>query len=319
VAKTADHLPLHRQEKIFERHGVDISRKTMCGWLAQCAHLLKPLYGSLKEVLFQSKVIGTDDTSVKVLDGKLPFARTGRIWPYCGDPNHPVILYDYTATRERAGPEAFLKGYRGYLQADAYGGYDAFFKDPARGLIEVGCWSHARRYFYKALDSDQPRMGPALLLIAQLYRVEKQARGCTPEDRLRLRQLESRPILELHDYLLEIEVEVLPKSPEGRAVRYTLKNWTALTRYCDDGDLAIDNNATERVIRGVAVGRHNWVFFGSDEGGKTAAVLRSFVASCQRVGVDPFAWLKDVLSRIAHHSIHQLAELLPHNWALAQA
>jgi transposase len=140
VAKTADHLPLHRQQKIFERYGVDISRKTMGGWLAQCGDLLKPLYGSAKEVLFQSKVIGTDDTGVKVLDIKLPFARTGRIWPYYGDADHPVILYDYTATRERAGPEEFLKGYRGYLQADAYGGYDAFFKDPARGLIEVGCW-----------------------------------------------------------------------------------------------------------------------------------------------------------------------------------
>jgi transposase len=320
VAKTADHLPLHRQEKIFERHGVDISRKTMGGWLAQCADLLKPLYGSLQEVLFQSKVIGTDDTGVKVLDVKLPFARTGRIWPYYGDPHHPVIVYDYTATRERAGPEEFLKGFRGYLQADAYGGYDAFFKDPARGLIEVGCWAHARRYFHRALESDQPRMGPALLLIAQLYGVEKQARALTPEDRLRLRQLQSRPILDkLHDYLLEIQVEVLPKSPEGRAVRYTLKNWTALTCYCEDGDLEIDNNATERAIRGVAVGRHNWVFFGSDEGGKTAAVLRSFVASCQRAGVDPFSWLKDVLSRIADHPITRLAELLPHNWAPVQA
>ena len=278
VAKTADHLPLHRQEKIFQRHGVDISRKTMGGWLAQCADLLKPLYGSMKEVLFQSKVIGTDDTSVKVLDVKLPFARTGRIWPYSGDAAHPVILYDYTATRERAGPEEFLKGYSGYLQADAYGGYDAFFKDPARGLIEVGCWAHARRYFHKALESDQPRMGPALLLIAQLYRVEKEARPLTAEDRLRLRQLQSQPILEkLHNYLSEIQAEVLPKSPEGRAVRYTLKNWTALTRYCEDGDLQIDNNATERAIRGVAVGRNNWMFFGSDEGGKTAAVLRSFV------------------------------------------
>jgi transposase len=320
VAKTADHLPLHRQEKIFERHGVDISRKTMGGWLAQCADLLKPLYGSMKEVLFQSKVIGTDDTSVKVLDVKLPFARTGRIWPYCGDAAHPVILYDYTATRERAGPEEFLKGYRGYLQADAYGGYDAFFKDPARGLIEVGCWAHARRYFHKALESDQPRMGPALLLIAQLYRMEKEARPLTPEDRLRLRQLQSQPILEkLRNYLLEIQAEVLPKSPEGRAVRYTLKNWTALTRYCADGDLQIDNNATERAIRGVAVGRNNWVFFGSDEGGKTAAVLRSLVASCQRVGVDPFVWLKDILSRIADHPITRIAELLPHNWVSAQA
>jgi len=142
VAKTADHLPLHRQEKIFERHGVDISRKTMGGWLGQCADLLDPLYGVAKKVLFQSKVIGTDDTGVKVLDVHLPFARTGRIWPYSGDAEHPVILYDYTATRERAGPEEFLQGYRGYLQADAYGGYDAFFKDPARGLIEVGCWAH---------------------------------------------------------------------------------------------------------------------------------------------------------------------------------
>jgi len=320
VAKTADHLPLHRQEKIFQRHGVDISRKTMGGWLAQCADLLKPLYGSMKEVLFQSKVIGTDDTSVKVLDVKLTFARTGRIWPYSGDAAHPVILYDYTATRERAGPEEFLKGYRGYLQADAYGGYDAFFKDPARGLIEVGCWAHARRYFHKALESDQARMGPTLLLIAQLYCVEKQARSLESEERLRLRQLQSQPILEkLHNYLLEIQGEVLPKSPEGRAVRYTLKNWTALTRYCQDGDLQIDNNATERAIRSVAVGRNNWVFFGSDEGGKTAAVLRSFVASCQRVGVDPFAWLKDILSRIADHPITRIAELLPHNWASAQA
>jgi len=320
VGKLVDHLPLHRQEKILERHGVEISRKTMGGWMAQCADLLNPLYRSLKEVLFQSKVIGTDDTSVKVLDMALPFARTGRIWPYYGDKEHPVILYDYTATRERAGPEKFLEGYRGYLQADAYGGYDAFFTDPARGLIEVGCWSHARRYYHKALESDQPRMGPALLLIAQLYRVETPARTLSSEDRLRLRQLQSRPILDkLQDYLLEIQAEVLPKSPEGRAVRYTLKNWTALTRYCEDGDLEIDNNATERAIRSVAVGRHNWMFFGSDHGGNTAAVLRSFMASCQRVSVNPFAWLKDVLSRIAAHPITRLTELLPHNWASAQA
>jgi transposase len=320
VAKTADHLPLHRQEKIFERHGADISRKTMCGWMAQCGDLLGPLYGAAKAVLFQSKTIGTDDTGVKVLDKKLPFARTGRIWPYYGDTDHPVILYDYTKTRARAGPEEFLKGYRGRLQADAYGGYDAFFKDPKRGLIEIGCWSHARRYYIKALDSDQARMGPALFLIAQLYRVEEQARGWSAQARLELRQREARPILDkLHGYLVEIQAEVLPKSPEGRAVRYTLNNWTALNRYCEDGDLEIDNNHTERSIRGVAVGRNNWIFFGSDQGGHTAAVLRSFVASCQRAGVDPYAWFKDVLSRIAAHPITRLAELLPHNWKLAQA
>src|ERR1700752_4494764 len=141
------------------------------------------------------------------------------MWPYVGDRHHVGVIYDYTATRERAGPEKFLKDYRGYLQADAYGGYDAFFKDPARGLIEVGCWAHARRYFHKALESDQSHMGPALLLIAQLYRGEKEARPLTAEDRLRQRQLQSRPILDkLHDYLLEIQAEGLPKSPEGRAV-----------------------------------------------------------------------------------------------------
>src|SRR3989441_5473795 len=194
----------------------------MGGWMAQCADLLNPLYRSLKEVLFQSKVIGTDDTSVKVLDMTLPFARTGRIWPYYGDQDHPVIRYDYTATRERAGPEKFLEGYRGYLQADAYGGYDAFFKDPARGLIEVGCWAHARRYFHKALESDQPHMGPALLLIAQLYRVEKQARPLTAEDRLGLRQLQSQPILDkLRKYLFEIQAEGFPERPQRRAGRYT--------------------------------------------------------------------------------------------------
>ena len=319
IAKVADHLPLHRQEKIFERHGVDLSRKTMGGWLAQCADLLSPRYTAAKKVLFQSKVIGTDDTGVKVLDAKLPFARTGRIWPYYGDKEPPVMVYDYTATRERAGPEEFLKTYRGHLQADAYAGYDAFFKDPARGLTEVGCWAHARRYFHKALESDQARMGSALLLIAQLYRVEERARSFSSEERLRIRQLQSRPILDkLHAYLLEIQAEALPKSPAGRALRYTLKNWTALNRYCHSGDLEIDNNATERAIRGIAVGRHNWVFFGSDQGGKTAAILRTFVASCQRAGVEPFAWFKDVLSRIANQPVTRLAELLPHNWAPAQ-
>jgi transposase len=135
-----------------------------------------------------------------------------------------------------------------------------------------------------------------------------------------VRRSESRPILnKLHKYLLEIEAEVLPKSPGGRAIRYTLNNWTALNRYCDDGDLAIDNNATERTIRSVAVGRGNWIFFGSDQGGKTAAVLRSLVGSCQRIGIDPFTWFKDVLSRIASHPITKLTELRPHNWASARA
>jgi transposase len=224
VAKWADHQPLHRQEKIFERHGIEISRKTMGGWMAQCAALLDPLYQLMKKELLSSRVIGTDDTSVKVLDRKLPFARIGRIWPYVGDAHHPVILYDYTPTRSRAGPAKFLEGYKGYLQADAYSVYDAFFK-PQRGMTEVGCWMHARRYLFKALESDEPHMGPALHLVARLYAVEERAKtlSLSAEQRWALRQrVSARLVGRLHQYLLALQPKVLPKSPSGAAVRYAL-------------------------------------------------------------------------------------------------
>jgi transposase len=316
VAKWADHQPLHRQQQIFARHGVEISRKTMGGWMGQCAELLEILYGAAKKELFGSHVVGTDDTGVKVLDRKLPFARTGRIWPYVGDARHPVIVYDYTPTRGRAGPAKFLDGYKGCLQADAYSVYDAFFK-PGRGLTEVGCWMHARRYVYKALESDEGRMGPALHLIARLYAVEGRAKALalTAEQRLELRRRVSAPVMEkLHGYLLELKPRVLPKSPSGAAVRYALNQWKALTVYLEDGELEIDNGATERASRDIAVGRGNWTFFGSDTGGRTAAILRTFIASCKRNGVEPFAWFRDVLSRIANHPVNRLTELLPHNW-----
>jgi transposase len=324
VSKFADHQPLHRQEKMLERQGVRISRKTMGGWLAPAAELLDPLYQLAKKVLFQSKVIGTDDTGVKVLDRKLPFARIGRIWPYLGDAHHPVVLHDYTPTRGRDGPAKFLNGYQGYLQADAYCVYDAFFK-PARGLTEVGCMMHMRRYFFKALDSDQQCMGKALHLIARLYSVEDRAKGLTGEERLALRKRLSAPLMaKLYKYLLKIRDEVLPKSPAACAVRYALNQWEALTRFLEDGDLEIDNGATERANRDIAIGRGNWTFFGSDNGGKTAALLLSFIATCKRCRIEPFAWFRDVLSRIATHPVNRLAELLPHRWkpldaAVAQA
>jgi transposase len=316
VAKWADHLPLHRQERMFERHGVQISRKTMGGWLAQCAQLLAPLYQLMKKELFRSKVIGTDDTGVKVLDRKLPFARIGRIWPYVGDAHHPVIVYDYTPTRSRAGPAKFLEGYNGYLQADAYAVYDAFFKG-VRGMTEVGCWMHARRYFFKALASDPQSMGSALHLIARLYAVEERAKALalSPEQRLALRQRVSKRLSEkLHQYLQQLQQHVLPKSPAGAAVRYALNQWQALTRFLEDGELEIDNGATERANRDIAVGRGNWTFFGNDQGGKTAAVLRTFIASCKRCAVEPWAWFSDVLSRIPTHSMTRLNELLPQHW-----
>ena len=320
VAKYADHLPLHRQAKILRRFGVELSEQTMGGWMGQCAGLLDPLYRELKKFVLSSKVVGTDDTPVKVLDRSLPHTRKGRIWPYVGDRDHPAVVYDYTPTRERAGPEAFLKEFRGHLQADAYAAYDSFFTDPARGLVEVGCWAHARRHFHNALEKDYARMGGVLAMIAHLYEVEKvaRARGLRGDALRAARELDARPMLDrLHTYLLAIQGQVLPKSEAGQAVAYTLKNWPALTRYCADGDLAIDNNATERSLRGFAVGRNNWTFFGSDGGGKTAAVLRSFVSSCELVGIDPFRWFSDVLSRIAEYPVKRLEELLPHRWAQA--
>jgi hypothetical protein len=323
VSKIADHLPVHRQGKILKRFGVQIPDQTMCGWMRQAAELLTPLYGTLRQFVLSSKVTGTDDTPVRVLDKSLAgTTRKGRFWPYVGDRDHPAVVFDYTPTRERAGPEKFLKDYRGYLQADAYVAYDSFFTDPARGLVEVACWAHTRRHFHHALDTDPARMGAVLAYIAELYRVEKRARqSAIKGDDLRLlREQASAPVLtQLHEYLLKARDEVLPKSEAGQAIAYALKNWVALTRYCEDGDLAIDNNHTERSLRGIAVGRNNWVFVGSDRGGRTMAILRSFVGSCELVKVDPFAWFQDVLSRIGEHSIQQLDELLPHRWASARS
>jgi len=323
VSKIADHLPVHRQAKIFSRFGVDIPDQTMCGWMRQSAELLDPLYVRLKQFVLRSKVVGTDDTPVKVLDRNLKRAtRKGRFWPYLGDRNHAAAVFDYTPTRERAGPEQFLKTYRGYLQADAYVAYDSFFTNPERGLVEVACWAHTRRHFHQALDTDSARMGAVLAYIAHVYQVEKRARrsGIVGEDLRLLREHASQPVLEkLHQYLEKIREEVLPKSEAGQAVAYALKNWTALTRYLEDGDLSIDNNHTERSLRGIAIGRHNWTFVGSDRGGRTMAVLRSFVVSCELAKVDPFAWFQDVLTRIGECSIRQLDDLLPHRWAAARA
>jgi transposase len=318
VSKWADHLPLHRQAKMFRRQGIELADQTLCGWMAQCANLLEPLYERLKRHVLSSKVVGTDDTPVKVLDRQLAEARKARIWPYVGDRDHSAVVYDYTATRERAGPEAFLKSYRGYLQADAYVAYDSFFLKPERGMVEVGCWAHSRRHVYQALETDPSRMRTILLLIAELYRVEKLARqrGVSGEGLRLMREQGARPVLEkLHAYLNEIREQLLPKSEAGQAVNYILKNWTALTRYVESPDLSIDNNHTERSLRGWAVGRNNWTFFGSDRGGRTAAILRSFVASCELVKVDPFAWFRDVLSRIADHSVAKLDQILPHRWS----
>lgn len=317
VSKYADHCPLHRQEGIFRRHGVALSRQTMCGWMRQTAELLEPLYERLKAQALASKVVQTDDTPVAVQDRGLPRTRTGRIWTYVGE---GATVYDYTPTRQRDGPERFLKKYAGYLQADAYRGYDALYEEPGRGLVEVACWAHARRKFYEARGSGLACAMTALAYIGWLYRIERRGRGMGAEERLARRQRYAVPVLGEMRVFLERERErVLPKSPEGVAVAYALSNWTALCRYAEDGDLEIDNNAAERSLRGVAVGRKNWLFYGSDGGGRTAAVLTSFIASCQRLNIDPFAYLRDMLGRVASHPVNALDALLPSNWKPATA
>jgi hypothetical protein len=224
--------------------------------------------------------------------------------------------------RSRDGPEEFLKEFRGYLQADAYSGYDHFYKEPDRGIVEVACWAHSRRKFYEAQSSDLIRSTIVLAYIRLLYDVEHEAREqkLKGEARRALRQEKSKPILEdLRAYLQREQPQVLPKSPEGEAIAYTLSNWKALTRYSDDGDLEIDNNGAERSLRGLAVGRKNWMFLGSDNGGRTAAVLSSLIATCKRLGVDPFAYLRDLFARLSSHPQSRLGELLPDQWKAAQA
>ena len=318
TAKYADHLPLNRQVDIFARHGVALSRQTLCDWVAATADLLKPIYEDLTASVLGSKVIHTDDTTVPVQDPARTQTRDGRLWVYVGDGKPADIVYDYTATRSRAGPLAFLGDFRGYLQADAYAGYDALY---ATGrVIEVGCWAHARRYFWEAKATDAPRALTALSFIQALYRVEAEAKDLEAGARRALREAQARPVLgRFKTWLDEQAGVVLPKSPIGEAVHYARAQWTALTRYVEDGALAIDNNAAERALRRVCTGRKNWLFCGSDEGGTRAAILYSVVATCKAHAVDVWAYLKDVLERIPTHPNRRRAELLPRNWTASQA
>ena len=320
VSKYSDHLPLNRQEAMFDRLGVSLSRKTMCDWMAECADLVSPVYDRMKEQVLLSKALQTDDTPVSVLDPLLSHTRTGRIWTYVGDRDHPYTVYDYTRTRSRDGPDAFMKDFHGYLQADAYSGYDEFYRDRERNIVEVACWAHVRRKYFEAQSSDPMRSTVMLAYIRLLYDVEREARNLSlrGEFRKTLRQGRSLPILQdIKAYLEREQPAVLPKSPEGMAIAYTLSNWEALVRYCNDGDLEIDNNGAERSLRGIAVGRKNWTFFGSDNGGRTAAILTSIMASCKRIHVDPFQYLRDIFQRISNHPRTHLDELLPDRWKAA--
>lgn len=331
VSKYGDHLPLHRLEGILQRHGIEIARSTLCDWAAQCARTLRPVYDLMVQDVLQSKVIHTDDTPVDVLDRNRKRTRTGRFWAYMGDLNHPSTVFTYTPSRSRDGPMEFLRGWgnqeRVYLQADAFGGYDGIYRGEAGGNVtEVACWAHARRKFYDARNSDSAVSTQALAYIRLLYDVEDQAKKSAEKsgadltaERHRLRQEFAVPRLQqFSSWLRSQQAEhggpVLPRSPMGQAIAYTFNQWDALNVYTTDGDLSIDNNAAENALRRVAIGRKNWLFCGSDNGGHTGAVLFSLIATCQRHKVNPLDYLRDVLTRIAATPLSQVPQLLPHAW-----
>ena len=315
TSKYADHLPLNRQVGIYARNGIDLSRQTLCDWVGKTAPLFEPLVAAMKKALKASKKIHSDDTGVPVLEKDRKTTKQGRLWVY-GNETH--IVYDYTPNRSRDGPKAFLKGFRGYLQADAYAGYNDLIGEDKATL--VGCWAHARRKFVEAEDSDLLRARTALAFIKELYRIEKEWRKVDAETRAAVRQAEALPLLEkFEDWLREESGRVLPKSPMGEAIGYALNQWESLLVYTQDGDLHPDNNFSERAMRHVVVGRCTWKFAGSDSGGKSAAIIYSLVATCKIHGIDPFAYFRDVLEHLPSHPINQIQDLLPHNWKAARA
>jgi transposase len=330
VDKYLDHIPLHRSEQRFARLGADFPRSTMCDWMAACAMLLTPLWLLLKEHVLRTKVLHTDDTTVPVRDEQLRKHRYGRLWVYIRHDAQPSIVFDYTATHARDGPAEFLKEFRGFLQADAYGAYDGIYTGSNGAIVEVGCWAHARNKFAEAASTDPERVLAAKAWVRRLYDVEDEAKaeitrhGLTGAAAaavfLRLRQAKAAPLLtSFGQWLLAQKEKVLPKSPIAAAINYVRNQWAALSRYTTDGDLHIDNNVSERTLKLIGMGRDNWLFVGSDAGGQTAAVLFSFTATCKLLRLDAFAYLRDVLGRLPTQAPERLEELLPHRWQAAQA
>jgi transposase len=311
VSKYVDHLPLYWLEQIFAREKIDLSRTTLCEWVAGVATALAPIGEQLRREIVGTTYLQTDDTSVTVLDER-GGSYKGRLWTYL-DPIGRQVVFDATPTHERDGPERFLADFRGKLQADAYRGYDALY---ATGRVsEIGCWAHARRRFVEAFMTDTT---PARMIafIQQLYDVERASAELTPDVRQSRRQEQSVPLLaQIDAERTRLTPIVLPKSPVGDGLRYLTNQWTALQRFVEDGHLAIDNNRAENQLRVVAVGRKNWLFAGSFEGARRAALLYSLVQSCKLIDVPPFAYLKDALLRVATHPQRLIHQLTPQGWA----
>ena len=311
VGKFGDHLPGYRLEDIFSRHGVEVRRSTIYDWLSAVADLCTPVHELMKSRVLQSKVIHTDDTQVKLIDTSIRSTRLARFWAYLGDHGHPYTVYDFTETRERAGPERFLSGFEGYLQADAYGGYDGIYLGSRGKIQEVSCWAHCRRYWHKSREQDPARAHHVLGMIARLYEIERAAQEADATTRGSLREAHARPLLDGLRTWLDGQA-FLPKSLIGKAATYTRNQWDGLCRYLEDGDLSIDNNRAERAMKPVAIGRKNWLFVGSPLAGRRASVLMSLLGSCKENHVEPWAYLRSVFSELPRGA--ELDDLLPDRW-----
>lgn len=337
TAKFTDHVPVHRLAGQLGRSGVQIAASTLGDWLAEAADLLDPLRQLMHQRLLLSRVLHGDDTSVKLRVPGRDRTRKAHLWATIGDADNPYVVFDFTVDHTAAGPTRFLKGYQGYLQADALAQYEGLY-GPDK-VLHVCCWAHARRKFVAAVEAGDARGNAALEWIRQLYAIERELPPLLPpaddpqaviqrwqreEQRRVARQQQAEPVLlALKTWLDEQRPQALPKSPLGQALGYALNQWEALRRYLEQGYLCIDNNLSERTLRAIALGRNNWGVIGSEAGGKTAAVLYTVVGTCKHLGIDPFVYLREALPGLfalgEKPTTEQLLEWLPDRWLLRRA